>query len=199
MNKIVEIFHSIQSEGFHAGRGAIFVRFYGCNLVCDFGNGMVCDEPLHVMPKAVTEMTNSEILAATAKGEFVVITGGEPSLNDINELIKLLQANGKYVAVETNGNNYEHISSADWITYSPKFTFNNQDTKKHYGFSEVKILAGINNPMIDAVWATKHKYIQPIADGNTPDVFNTTYCVDFVKNNPEWRLSIQLHKYLGLE
>ncbi len=107
MHQVVEHFHSIQSEGYHAGRSAYFIRLYGCNLKCDFGNGMLCDEPLHTKPDEITSYTTAN-LADLAKGDFVVITGGEPSLNNINPLIKALQEKGIYVAVETNGYNYDN-------------------------------------------------------------------------------------------
>jgi len=199
MNNIVEIFHSLQSEGYHAGRSAMFVRFYGCNLKCNFGNGMVCDEPKHVISDAITEMSDQDIVDKV-KGHFVVITGGEPTLRDLNPLITMMKENGCYVAVETNGYKARNISEADWITWSPKYSFAEDAPTDCERFDELKVLAGIHNPLyVDKYPKSKYKYVQPIADGNHPDPFNTTYCVDFVKANPSWRLSIQFHKYLGLE
>ena len=198
MYNIVETFHSIQSEGKNAGRGAFFIRFYGCNLACDFGNGMKCDEPKHVKKDQITEMNAAELVELSKGKGLVVITGGEPSLNNINPLIEALQRGGCEVAVETNGYNYRNIKSADWVTWSPKYMFD-KSAPRTQGYDEIKLLAGINNPIKPKDWSCTYLYVQPIADGNTPDVFNTTYCVDFVKANPKWRLSIQMHKYLGLE
>ena len=112
---LVEHFYSIQGEGSWSGRPATFIRLHGCNLKCSF-----CDEPLHTDAKNITKHSKEDILKLCSKSDLVVITGGEPSLNDLNHLIEYLQANRKKVAVETNGYNYSNIRSADLTTLSPK-------------------------------------------------------------------------------
>lgn len=96
MRKINEIFYSLQGEGYHTGTPAIFVRFSGCNLKCDF-----CDTQ-HEEGKM---MTDDEIIAEVKKypAVTVVLTGGEPSLWIDDELIDRLHQAGKYVTIETNG------------------------------------------------------------------------------------------------
>lgn len=196
--KIVEAFYSIQSEGYHAGRAAFFIRLYGCNLQCDFGNGYKCDEPLHTQKESVRTLTEKEVInMIPVECDFVVITGGEPSLYDLNQFISELQNTGHYVAVETNGYNISNIQVADWITYSPKHMFGSPDMKPNV-YDEVKVLAGVNNPIPADCYFSSRLYVQPIAMGNEPDPFNTSYCVDFVKTHPQWRLSIQTHKYIGV-
>ena len=197
MYKVVETFHSIQSEGVNAGRGALFIRFYGCNLACDFGNGMVCDEPLHTEKHNIIEMSAFELVELSKGKGLVVITGGEPSLNNINPLIEAVQRGGCEVAVETNGYSYDNIKSADWITWSPKFMFDKK-APRMLGFNEIKLLAGVNNPINPKDWSGENLFVQPIADGDEPCPFNTTYCVDFVKKHPKWKLSLQMHKYIGV-
>ena len=99
MRKINEIFYSLQGEGYHTGTPAIFVRFSGCNLKCDF-----CDTQ-HEEGKM---MTDDEIIAEVKKypAVTVVLTGGEPSLWIDDELIDRLHEAGKYVTIETNGRLY---------------------------------------------------------------------------------------------
>ena len=112
MRKINEIFYSLQGEGYHTGTPAIFVRFSGCNLKCDF-----CDTQ-HEEGKM---MTDDEIIAEVKKypAVTVVLTGGEPSLWIDDELIDRLHQAGKYVTIETNGTR-PLPAAIDWVTCSPK-------------------------------------------------------------------------------
>ncbi len=195
--KIVETFYSIQGEGHHAGKAAFFIRFFGCNLKCEFGNGFVCDDKAHSNKSLMQEYTSQELVAMVPEDCFhVVITGGEASLQDINHLITSLKDAWKTVQVETNGHNLENIKSADWITYSPK----EGGAMLNGGFDELKLLAGVYKPVdIDRWdWVTR-KYIQAIGGEHQLDEFNMAYCTDFVMKYPKWRLSTQLHKIWGLK
>ena len=199
MYRIVEIFDSVQSEGTHAGTSAVFIRFYGCNLQCVFGETSKCDEPLHTQQSAIEKMNLSAVInRVRGSARHVVITGGEPTLQDLGELIKALHAVGKYVQVETNGTNIHNIRGADWITYSPKFTWDDKAPKLQSGFHELKLLAG---PMhIPDGWATvKNKFVQPIAYGEELDLVSIRWCHNWVVNNPTWKLSLQSHKWYGAE
>ena len=112
MRKINEIFYSLQGEGYHTGTPAIFVRFSGCNLKCDF-----CDTQ-HEEGKM---MTDDEIIAEVKKypAVTVVLTGGEPSLWIDDELIDRLHQAGKYVPIETNGTR-PLPAAIDWVSCSTK-------------------------------------------------------------------------------
>lgn len=202
MNKIVETFYSIQGEGTHGGKAAYFIRYFGCNLACDFGHSMVCDDKAHSNKSLMKEYTDEELIATIPlECNHVVITGGEASLYDLNELIKKIQKTGVYVQVETNGTNVENIKHANFITYSPKSAFseNAPDPKLTYLFSELKLLAGVDNPVDIEKWAkVKVKYVQPIGNEHCANKANTNYCIEFVKAHPDWKLSTQLHKYLGV-
>ena len=94
--RVNEIFYSLQGEGFFTGTPSIFIRFSGCNLKCPFCD---TDHSPH------TEMSPQEIAKASSAypATHVVLTGGEPSLQVTEELIELLHAEGKFVAIETNG------------------------------------------------------------------------------------------------
>lgn len=192
MLNIVEIFYSIQGEGNFSGTPCTFVRLHGCNLDCDF-----CDEPLH--KGAYKSFTSQKIIEKISEypSKYVVITGGEPSLNDINEFIDSLHAEGLHISVETNGYKFENIKNADWITYSPK----DLDSLHVEGFSEYKFVVGKQSD-VDKITSIKNEkpiYIQPINFKNSVNKENTDFCIELVKKHPHMKLSVQLHKYLGVE
>ncbi len=202
-HKIVDMFYSIQGEGMHAGKAAFFIRFFGCNLTCDFGHGMVCDDKAHSDRDRMKKLTTAEVIdLIDTRAKHIVITGGEASMYNLNKFIEELQSVGYYVQVETNGYEIDNIVQADYITYSPKRAFceTAPDPKLTYHMDELKLLAGVHNPVDVEKWEkVRIKYIQPIGSEHAVDEVNTQYCIDFVKDNPDWRLSVQLHKYLGVE
>ena len=112
MKKINEIFYSLQGEGFHVGTPAVFVRFSGCNLKCEF-----CD----TRHKEGVMMSDEEILEQVCQYpcKTVILTGGEPGLWVDEDLVAALHKAGKYVCIETNGT-CVLPESIDWVTCSPK-------------------------------------------------------------------------------
>ncbi len=190
--KITKIFYSIQGEGSFSGVASIFVRLFGCNLACDF-----CDDIYHVGD--FFEFDLEQILKEFKKypSKTVVITGGEPSLYDINDEIKYLQKKGYYICVETNGYNFKNIQAANWITYSPK-DLHDIKTK---GFDEVKFICSSETDMnkILSFVCDKPIYIQPQNYINKINTKNLNFCIEFVKQNPRFKLSTQLHKFLGIQ
>ncbi|HWR08372.1 7-carboxy-7-deazaguanine synthase QueE [Sporomusa sp.] len=114
---IIEIFSSIQGEGFHMGKGATFIRVAGCNLRCSW-----CDTKYSFDLSESEWMSADEIVVADQfSHHHVVITGGEPTLYDLEPLVRELHKLGKYVAIETNGTNPIPTEwGIDWITASPK-------------------------------------------------------------------------------
>ncbi|MCI4435433.1 MAG: 4Fe-4S cluster-binding domain-containing protein [Ignisphaera sp.] len=198
MFKIVEMFKSIQSEGHHSGTPASFIRFFGCNLDCNFGEGKVCDEPLHTDKSKVVNYSMVDIIKFTEGIDHIVITGGEPSLHYLNALITQLQLFGHYVQVETNGENLDNISNADWITYSPKTRWSVNAKRLLEGYDELKLPASKDNLPAE-IWnmTLAKKYIQPISFESELDLDNIRWCANYVMENPDWKLSIQLHKLYG--
>jgi organic radical activating enzyme len=199
MYKVVETFRSIQSEGFHAGTPALFIRLFGCNLDCKFGLWK-CDEPLHKEVDTVTQYSIYELLelAEASEMKHIVITGGEPSMHDLTKLISKLRKQGHYVQIETNGLNLSNIHNANYITYSPKMTWADNAPELKSGFHELKLLASPEYvPNIDKWALVKRKYIQPIADGDKINIGNVRWCAKWVTNHPTWKLSLQTHKWYG--
>ena len=180
MRKINEIFYSLQGEGYHTGTPAIFVRFSGCNLKCDF-----CDTQ-HEEGKM---MTDDEIIAEVKKypAVTVVLTGGEPSLWVDDELIDRLHQAGKYVTIETNGTRPLPVA-IDWVTCSPK-----QGAKLAIDrMDEVKVVYEGQDISIFELLPAEHFFLQPCSCNNTAST------VDCVMRHPKWRLSLQTHKLIDI-
>lgn len=191
--KVNEIFYSIQGEGRWAGRAAIFVRFSGCNLKCPF-----CDTDF----KDFEEMGATDILnkVQSIGGEckFIVLTGGEPSLQVDDALVDLLHRQGYYLSMETNGT-HQVPQGIDWITCSPKASFVKNGEVVIQKASEVKVVFDGKHEISDQGIAAEFFYVQPCDVGDkerNADILQQT--VAFVEAHPKWQLSLQQHKILNI-
>ena len=217
---LVEKFHSLQGEGFHAGKSAFFIRLAGCNVGCTW-----CDTkhswdqkkfPLISIKKIINEVNRAREKGAS----FLVITGGEPLHHNLDFLCEAIiretsreKQKPIKIHIETSGVN-KISGNFDWITLSPKrqlppqkyFLENCDELKiiindqKDIDFA-IKIKQEIINNLAKQK-KTKHfynsdkkYYLQP-AWGNN-DGFSLA--IDFIKNNPDWNLSLQTHKYLEIK
>jgi organic radical activating enzyme len=185
-----EIFYSLQGEGRWAGRAAIFIRFSGCNLKCPF-----CDTDF----KSYTKMTSRQILGELLKYNqctFVVLTGGEPTLQVTEEFVEMLHSNGYYVAMETNGTR-EVPANVDWVTVSPKTAYVKEGGVWITKADEVKVVYdGIREPDDFGIEA-KEYYVQPCDTGEAvKNSLIIEQSVLWVKNHPKWKLSLQQQKIL---
>lgn len=180
MRKINEIFYSLQGEGFHTGTPAVFVRFSGCNLKCSF-----CD----TQHEDGRMMSDDEIIAEVCKYpcRMVILTGGEPGLWIDGKLTAALHAAGKYVAIETNGTCIlpEDI---DWVTCSPK----EGAILKVSRIDEVKVVYVGQDVSEYLKQPARHFFLQPCSGQNTNDV------ISYIKEHPQWRLSLQTHKLIDI-
>jgi 7-carboxy-7-deazaguanine synthase len=190
--EIADIFYSIQGEGYFTGTPAIFLRFCGCNLSCDF-----CDEPLHKEKGRV--LTSEQIwdLIKDYKALHLVLTGGEPYLVEgLSDLLVYLKTKRKFfIQIETNGTINIKIPEIDWITVSPKqdnFITGNELKLPFYKDMKLKGLKNKYNGF-------NHYFIQPINPANELDLKLNEEALIEIKNNPEWRLSIQIHKVLKIK
>lgn len=206
---VKEMFLTLQGEGVHAGRRAVFVRFAGCNLwtgrevdrasaICQF-----CDTDF-VGTDGVGggKFVDAAALAAAVVGHwngaihrrFVVLTGGEPMLQIDDALVDALHDAGFTIAIESNGTIAAH-PGIDWVCISPKA---GSDVVQRRG-DELKLVwpqAGID---VDALehWDFAHHLVQPM-DAIGMEAINREAAVDFAMARPKWRLSLQTHKLLGL-
>ena len=196
-----EIFYSIQGEGRNTGRAAVFIRLSGCNLKCPFCD---TDHRQHTLMTA-KEIAQEAVALVTPwhrceEKTLVVLTGGEPSLQVDTELTAELHASIYCeIAMETNGTRMV-AEGVDWITLSPKDIFVEGATPVLAKVDELKVVYdGIHDiPAYDFIEA-RYRYLQPCDTGD--EARNTDVikgCIDFVKSHPQWTLSLQTHKWLGV-
>ena len=197
MKRINDIFYSLQGEGHNTGRAAVFVRFAGCNLRCSF-----CDTEFDTY----REMSDEEILAAISgyPARFVVLTGGEPTLQVDEAFIELLHQHGYEVAMESNGTR-PAPRNLDWLTVSPKVRSEKLEVRSEKVADELKVVFDETTaPESYLSLFTSHfsplLYLQPCDTGDV--VRNEAIiarCVEYIKEHPWWRLSLQTHKLVGFK
>jgi 7-carboxy-7-deazaguanine synthase (Cx14CxxC type) len=208
MYSVKEIFYTLQGEGMHAGRPAVFCRFSGCNL----WNGIEKDRDLAVCKFCDTDFVGtdgtlggkfstadalaSQINALWPQGHdyrYVVFTGGEPLLQLDTALILAMHKFAFIVAVETNGTILAP-EGIDWLCVSPK----SQSTWIQKTGNELKLVfpqEDLNPALINTLGFDN--YLLQAMDGPSLQE-NITGAVDFCQKNPRWRLSMQTHKIIGI-
>lgn len=196
MKRINEIFNSLQGEGHNTGRAAVFVRFAGCNLHCPF-----CDTDF----ATGREMSDSDIVEAVSAydARFVVLTGGEPTLQADAALTARLHGAGFEIAMESNGTR-PAPDGIDWLTISPKQPFLGEAARPVVRrCNELKCLFDGRTPVTDFGIEADYYYLQPCDMGGGPaDERNrriTEACIDYILSHPRWRLSLQTHKLTGIK
>ena len=196
--RVNEIFYSLQGEGRHTGRAAVFIRFSGCNLRCPFCD---TDHTEH------TEMTARQIADAIMEWRecgFVVLTGGEPALQVDDALVELLHSEGFYVAMETNGT-LPVSSLVDWVTVSPKdmFVSGNASLGKVVAKgNEIKVVFDGENepPLYGTTDDGCYRCLQPCDTGDAErNKVIVRRCVEYILNHPCWHLSLQTHKLIDIK
>jgi len=192
---IMEDFYTIQGEGAHTGRAAYFIRTAGCDVNCWWCDVKESwDEDKHPM------VTTGELVkrAVVSGAEFVVITGGEPLLHNLEPLTVRLKQKGLQVHIETSGSS-PLSGHLDWVTLSPK-RFKKPLEENFPYVDELKIIVLKNK---DLEWAEENAekcppgtrlLLQP--EWETPS--SIKLIVDYVKKNPEWGISLQTHKFINV-
>jgi 7-carboxy-7-deazaguanine synthase len=206
---VKEIFHTLQGEGANTGRSAVFCRFAGCNLWsgreadrtsarCQF-----CDTDFNGTDGTNGGRFQTASALATVIGQlwpgsrcescFVVLTGGEPLLQTDEPLIDALHHQGFTVAVETNGT-IKAPPGLDWICVSPKA----HALLKQRSGDELKVIVpqdGLDLIELESL-SFRHRFVQPM-DGPLLSR-NTAWAIDWCRKHPKWRLSVQIHKLVGI-
>jgi 7-carboxy-7-deazaguanine synthase (Cx14CxxC type) len=207
--QVKEIFYTLQGEGSHAGRPAVFCRFAGCNLwsgreqdrataICKFCDTDFVGTNGTLGGKFSTAQLLAERIAAhwptaDVANRFVVLTGGEPLLQVDTALIEALHAQGFVIAVETNGTVLAP-EGIDWICVSPKAGSEWIQRTGH----ELKLVWPQADITLDEceTAAFTHRYLQPM--DNAARAANTEACIAQCMQRPGWRLSLQTHKITGI-
>lgn len=199
MYRVNDIFYSLQGEGHNTGRAAVFIRFAGCNLRCSF-----CDTEFDTY----REMTAEEIVASisTYSARFVVLTGGEPTLQVDEAFVDLLHQHGFEVAMESNGTR-PAPKNLDWLTVSPKISGEKWKVESGWRLpDEVKVVFDEDTvpetylPSPSTLSLSPILYLQPCDTGNAErNAIIINRCIDYIKEHPQWRLSLQTHKLIGFK
>ena len=196
--RVNDIFSSLQGEGHNTGRAATFVRFAGCNLRCPF-----CDTDF----SEYREMSAEDIVETIKvfPTRFVVLTGGEPSLQADDTLISALHDAGFTIAVETNGTRLLP-EGIDWVTVSPKQPLDKAPLPQIDSgrVDEIKVVFDGNvspeeyipsPPAGGSQRGTPLLFLQPCDVGDTQQNAEITRkCIEYIMQHPWWRLSLQTHK-----
>lgn len=193
---LVEEFHTIQGEGYHAGEAAWFIRLGGCDVGCSW-----CDSRFSWDPDMHPLIETGEIIehAVHSGTKSVVVTGGEPLMWNLDYLCAGLKKRGISTFIETSGS-YPLSGQWDWICLSPK---RNVPPVGNICLiaDELKVIIEVRN---DLEWAEKYRrlvgrrcmlFLQPEwsrFSAIIPEI------VAYVKGNPHWKISLQIHKYMHI-
>jgi 7-carboxy-7-deazaguanine synthase len=194
---VMERFYTVQGEGAYAGAPAYFIRLGGCDVGCVW-----CDVkeswPMYAHPLMDVELLVNDVKSSGAK--ICVVTGGEPAMHDLKELTTGLRSAGIRAHIETSGT-HELTGEWDWITFSPK-KFKAPVASIYPLADELKVIV---NHKSDIPWAVEHAaktkpdcklYLQPEWDKR--DAMQPLI-LDFIRQNTQWRISVQTHKYMGVD
>lgn len=192
----MESFYSIQGEGYHTGKSAFFIRLAGCDIGCSWCDVKESWDTENSKSRSVKELVDE---AVSHGAQRVIITGGEPTMYNLDELTSGLQKAGIKTHLETSGV-YPITGLWDWICVSPK-KFKSPLPEEMSKADELKIVI-VNKS--DFKWAEEHSikvgkkcklYLQPEWDKS--ELINSSIN-NYVKDYPQWRISLQTHKYMNI-
>lgn len=219
---VVECFHSLQGEGAHTGRSAFFIRLASCNVGCSWCDTKISWSTENHPMKSVQELAKETAMAAAAGAAFVVLTGGEPLHHNLNPLCDAIRdLTRKYnnnhipIHIETSGVN-QISGQPNWITLSPK-RHAPPRPELLASCQELKIIVHEKDDLIFAESITQQTIsakelinTSNISQGKLaeqPLLFlqpgwesanGQKLSFEYVKHNPQWRLSLQTHKWMGI-
>jgi 7-carboxy-7-deazaguanine synthase len=196
MLPVMEAFYTIQGEGKHAGSPAYFIRLGGCDVGCVWCDVKESWEAEKWPVLDISEIVNQALLYPS---RMVVITGGEPLMYNLHPLTKMLKEKGYAIHIETSGA-HPFSGTFDWVCFSPK-KFKEPHPSIYEKANELKVV--IFHPS-DFEFAKKHadlvsesceKLLQPEWSKSNKYIESI---VSFVKNHPNWKISLQTHKFMAI-
>ncbi|MCR9172887.1 MAG: 7-carboxy-7-deazaguanine synthase QueE [bacterium] len=193
---VMEQFYTIQGEGSYSGRPAYFIRLAGCDVGCVW-----CDvkESWDAGEHQIMQISKLVENVTETNTDFCVITGGEPAMYPLNTLIDALKSYGIETAIETSGC-YPLLGDIDWYCFSPK-KFKAPTDEAYTKANELKVV--IAHPS-DFEWAEGHAakvskdcqlFLQP--EWSKQERF-LPQIIDYIKSHPQWRVSLQTHKFMNI-
>lgn len=193
---LVEDFYTIQGEGFHTGKPAYFIRLGGCDVGCKWCDAKSTWNPNIYPPVEVKTIVKR---ASDTPAKAIVITGGEPLIYPLDYITSILHKEGVEIFLETSGS-HPFSGEFDWVCLSPK--------KKQKPLKEVYMKASELKVIIEAeedfIWAEEcaqkvsencKLYLQPEWSVNKKMI---PIIVEYVKDNPQWNISLQTHKFMRI-
>lgn len=194
---IVEIFHSVQGEGVHTGVPHVFIRFGECNLRCEW-----CDTDFLTHEKMNAVDIVGKVLQYDCKR--IIFTGGEPAMQDLWPLHRLFKRRGYDLSIETNGTIELPEGIVDWICVSPKDQmYPNTKIKQRSGDELKCVYVGQDLSLYDGLKNDfEHLFLQPCyleSEDVEWNGRNFALTEKVVKENLGWRLSLQTHKWMGVD
>ncbi|MEH8064122.1 7-carboxy-7-deazaguanine synthase QueE [Gallibacterium anatis] len=197
---IVEIFESLQGEGFNTGMPAVFIRFGKCNLACPW-----CDTDYQTFSLMTLQQIADQVTAFSAKN--IIITGGEPTIQpNLEKLLSYFKTLGYFLAIETNG--LKPVPpQIDYIATSPKRLYQHKYQQRCITHAdEVRIVNDDENILsfcreITKKIEAKHYFLSPCEQQGEMNLLDTIRKLGQLNENAEikWQLSIQTHKLVGIE
>ncbi len=193
---VMEHFYTLQGEGYHQGKAAYFIRLGGCDVGCVW-----CDvkDSWDAEKHPILKIEDLILNVSKTPAKLVVITGGEPLMHNLDALTSSLRSKGFETNIETSGA-YPLSGTWDWICVSPK--------KFKAPLAEILPLANELKVVVfnksDLEWAEQHAgmvspqcklYLQPEWDKAS---VVTPLIIDYIKQHPQWELSLQIHKYINV-
>ncbi|MBC7569541.1 MAG: 7-carboxy-7-deazaguanine synthase QueE [Spirosoma sp.] len=194
---VMEAFYTLQGEGTHTGRAAYFIRLGGCDVGCHW-----CDVKESWDVNAHPHHTVDAIVSGAVQypGRLAVITGGEPLMHDLTSLTSALQTAGFQTNIETSGVCRAVTGSWDWICFSPK-KFKKPNPDIYQRADELKVI--IYNQSDFAFAESFVAHLRPTCKlflqtewGRSNEMLPRI--VEYVKDHPQWQLSLQTHKFLDI-
>lgn len=193
---VMEHFYTLQGEGSHSGRAAYFIRLAGCDVGCVW-----CDikESWDISPNQYLTIEDIVTAVGQTPTDFVVVTGGEPTMHNLTELTSALHAKGYEIAIETAGV-HPLKGQIDWYCFSPK-KFKAPIAEAYTLAQELKVV--IAHPS-DFEWAEQHAakvpascklYLQTEWEKQARFL---PLIIDYIKRNKKWKISLQTHKYMQI-
>lgn len=199
--RVNDMFLSLQGEGMRSGTMNVFVRFAGCNQTClKETHGFDCDTEFVSNRRMTAEEIVNHIWKLWGKKKGgppekylgVIFTGGEPAIQLDKDLVDELRRTGAWtITIETNGSICVDDLGLDWITVSPKVAEHAVRQKKA---DEVKYVRNVGQGIPKPVCEASYKLISPAFDGEIMVPGALSWCIQLIKENPEWRLTTQKHK-----
>jgi 7-carboxy-7-deazaguanine synthase len=187
MLHINETFYSLQGEGARAGESTLFVRLSGCDLACGF-----CDTEF----ASGAEMSVEQIveIAKKAGTQWITWTGGEPMLQLTEDAVTEVARAGLRQSIETNGG-HSIPFALDWVVVSPKVAEHVVAKNFANGVDELRYAWHAGKRSVPQPGTTaRHYFLSPIFDGASASSANLKHCIKLCLTNPQWKLSVQLHK-----